>query len=117
MEQKYSCFKWRSLIRRGISGSCLLRNRIANSVLLKSVRQPVKPQINHWSCVEREQLAQNQSTDDGDAERPPQLRSSPWQQSERQTAEQRRHRRHHDRTEAQQAGLKYRFLGRLVLIP
>ena len=32
-----------------------------------------------------------------------------------QRAEQRRHRRHHDRTEAQQAGLIDRFFGRLAL--
>src|SRR5258708_663072 len=75
-----------TLVRGCVSGSRLLRNRVADLVFLKPVRQPVKPQINHRSCVEREQLAQNQSADDGYAERPPQLRSSPWQQSERQTA-------------------------------
>ena len=64
--------------------------------------------------VEREQLAENQATHDGDAQGTPQLGARAGTQRQRQTAQQRGHRRHHDGTEAQQAGLKNCFLRRLV---
>src|ERR1700685_1694994 len=53
----------------------LLRNRIANLVLRNPLPQPGKPQINHRRGVEREQLTENQTTDDRDAQRSPQLRA------------------------------------------
>src|ERR1700676_2746843 len=55
-----------SLIRRHVTGRMLLRNRISNLVLLKPVRQPVKPQIHHRRRVEREQLAQQQTANNRD---------------------------------------------------
>ena len=94
----------------------LLRNRIADFVLLESFAQPVKPQINDRSGVEREHLTENQTTDDGDAERTPQLRARPGSQRQRQPTEQRRHGRHHDGTETQQTGLKDRLFGWFVLL-
>jgi len=44
--------------------------------------------------------------DDHDVERAAQFGSSSGPESERQTAEQRRHRRHRDRTKPEEAGLK-----------
>src|ERR1700676_740417 len=44
-------------------------HRIADLVARESLRQPVKPQIHDWGCVEREQLAEKQSADNRDAER------------------------------------------------
>src|SRR3984885_13423598 len=105
MEKKCSCFHWQSLIPWQFLG-----NRIADLVLLKPLPQPVKPQINHWRGVEREQLTENQAAYDRDAERTSQLRARTRSERQRQTAEQRRHGRHHDGAEAQQTGLKDRLL-------
>ena len=54
-------------------------------------------QIDHRRGVEREQLAQQQAADDGDAERVAQLRAGAAFERERHGAEQRGQRRHHDR--------------------
>ena len=58
----------------------------------------------------------DQAADHGVAERLAQLRAGAAPEHQRQRAEQRRHRRHHDRPEAQQAGLANRVVRRQVLL-
>src|SRR5580700_980427 len=94
--------------------SSLVRNWIPDLVAVKAVCQTVKPQINHRRRIQRQQLTENQSAHDRNSQRPPQLRASTRKQRQRQPAQQRSHRRHHNRAEAQQAGLKNRFFGRLM---
>ena len=91
-----------------------MRNRIADLVLLKAVCQTVKPQIDYGRGVEREQLAENQSSHNGNAERTPQLRARAGSERQGQATEQRRHGGHHDRAKAEQTRLKDRFLRRLM---
>src|ERR1051325_2119312 len=81
------------------------------------LRGGVEEEIDHGRRVQREQLAHHQATNERDAEWPPQLRSGATTKRERQRAEQRRHRRHHDRTKAQQTRLKDRFFRILAMIP
>ena len=78
--------------------------------------QPLHVEIDHRRGVEREQLAEQQAADDGDAERIAQLRAGAAFQRQRQRAEQRGQRRHHDRAEAQQGRLHDRLLGRQTLV-
>ena len=68
------------------------------------------------SCTDVNNLAEDQSADDGDAQRTAQLRSGPDAQRQRNGTEQRRERRHHDRTEAQQAGFIDRVDRRLAFL-
>ena len=79
-------------------------------------RQPVEHQIDHRRGEQRQHLADDQAADDRDAERPAQLRAGAGAQHQRQRAEQRRHRGHQDRAEAQQAGLMDRLARRLALL-
>ena len=67
--------------------------------------QPIEEEIDHRRRVERQQLAQDQSAYNGDAQRPAQFRSHAGAKSQRQAAQQRCHGGHHDGAEAQQAGL------------
>ncbi len=67
--------------------------------------QPVEQQVDHRRGVERQRLRHDQPADDGDAERTAQLRARAARDHQRQRAEQRRQRRHHDRPEALEAGL------------
>src|SRR6266566_1152351 len=85
-----------------ISGRRLL-NGIAD-VKLKAAGKPVEGQVDHGRGVKRQQLADKQAANDGNAERPTQLRADAGAQSKRQAAEQRGHGGHHDGPEAQQAG-------------
>src|SRR5207244_3495 len=68
------------------------------------------------SGVESEQLGQEQAADERDAERPSQLGAGSAAEGEGQAAEQRGHRRHHDRAEAEQARLVDRLGGHLALL-
>src|ERR1700733_8879302 len=77
--------------------------------------QLVKPDVDDRGRIEREQLAEQQAADDADAQGMAQFRTSTAAQSQRQAAEQGRHGGHHDRAEAQEAGLVDSFLGGLVL--
>src|ERR1700758_5483562 len=54
--------------------------------------------------IERQRLADDQAADDGVAERLPDLGSCAGAEHQRNPAEERRHRRHHDRPETQQTG-------------
>ena len=85
--------------------------------LLDLAIEPVERQIDHRRRVERQQLAQQQAADDGNAERKAQLGAGAAFDRQRQRAEQRGQRRHHDRAEAQQAGLHDGFVGRHALMP
>ena len=73
--------------------------------------QALHRQVDDGRGVEREQLAQEQAADDGDAERIAQLRAGARLQRQRQRAEQRGERRHHDGAEAQKRGLDDRTRG------
>ena len=78
--------------------------------------RPVHVEINDRRRVQRQELREQQAADDRDAHRPAQFRAGAVFQRQRQRAEQRGHRRHHDRTEPQQAGLVNRFLRRQSLL-
>src|SRR6266478_4085526 len=94
---------------------CRFLHRIADLVASESLRQPVKPQIHDWGCIEREQLAEEQSADNRDSERMAQFRPRAAAKRQRQSAEQCGHGGHHDRAETKQAGLVDGFFRRLVL--
>ena len=66
-------------------------------------RQPIEREIDDRRGVQRQHLAEDQAADDRDAQRPAQLRAGAGAERQRHAPEQRRHRRHHDRPEAQQA--------------
>ena len=82
----------------------------------ESDRQTIEEQINHRRGIERQHLAEDQAADDGDAERPPQLRAHAGAERQRNAAQQRRHGGHHDGPEAQQAGLKNGVLRSLAFV-
>ena len=67
-------------------------------------------EVDHRRGVEREHLRNNEPADDRDAERLTQLRADPVSQRQRQRAEQRGHRRHHDRAKPNHARLVDRLL-------
>ena len=67
--------------------------------------EAIEIQIDHRCGVEGQDLAQEQSSDDGDAERLAELAAFAHADDQRDRAEQRRHGGHHDRPEAQQASL------------
>jgi hypothetical protein len=82
--------------------------RVGNDLqlLLRGLfREPVEGQIHHGRRVERQELREEQPTDDRDPQRPPQLRAGAGAQRQRQTTEKRRQRGHQDRSEAQQTRL------------
>src|ERR1700687_4331633 len=89
--------------------------RIADAVAGESLRQPIKPQIHDRSCIQSEQLAQQQAADNRDAERMAQFRARAAAQRQRQSGEQCGHGGHHDGTETKQARLVDGFFRRFVL--
>src|ERR1700726_2804836 len=80
-----------------------------NPRVKKKVRLLMYRLINHRRRVQGQELRQQQTTDNRDAERAAQLRSGAGPQRQREPAEQRGHRRHHDRPITDQAGLVDRF--------
>ena len=87
----------RPLRRFGLIGEVELglhRPRAAEARL-----QALHREIDDRGRVKREQLAEQQPADDGDAERVAQLRAGSAFERQRNGAEQRRQRRHHDRPE------------------
>src|SRR4051812_41466185 len=82
----------------------------------KAAAEAVHVQVNHGRRVEREHLRNQEPAHDADAERPPELRAHARTERERQRAEQRRHGRHHDRSEAEQARLVNRLERRDALV-
>src|SRR5450755_338982 len=78
--------------------------------------QPFEHQIDDRSGVERQHLRNDEASNDGDAERSAQLRAHPMSNCKGNGAKKRRHGRHHDRPEADDAGLVDRVLGRKPLL-
>ena len=71
--------------------------------------RPIKKNIDNGRRVESQHLAHDQSADDGNPQRTPELRPCAGAESERQRAEQGSHRCHQNRPEAQLAGFKDSF--------
>src|SRR5690348_11327995 len=84
--------------------------------LTNALGDTVERKIDHRSRIQREDLTDDQSSNDGDAKRAAKLRSDSRADRQRQRAEQRRHRRHHNRSKTQEAGFVDRFDGRLALL-
>src|SRR5260370_16690980 len=84
-------------------------HRIADIVARESLCQPVKPQIHDWGCIESEQLAYEQSADNRDSERMPELRAGAAAKGQRQSGEQGGHGGHPDPAESKQAPLEHGF--------
>src|SRR5437762_506907 len=80
-------------------------------------REPIKEKVNHRCGVEGQYLAQKQTTHNRNTKWPAQFRTDAAAQCQGQSAEERGERRHHDRTEAQQARLVNCFMRRLALLP
>src|SRR5947208_1774980 len=101
--------------RSSLISCCRLLLEVPEAEPLEPLRQTVKPEIDDGRCVKRQELAQQQTADDGDAKRMPQLRSRAAAHCQRKPGKQRCHSSHHDRAKAQQTRLKDRFLWCLVL--
>src|SRR6266850_6159451 len=78
--------------------------------------QAIESQIDHRCCEKREDLAEDESSDDRDSKRSPQFGTRSGTERERYAGKERRQRRHHDRPETQQAGLIDRIGGLLVFV-
>ena len=80
---------------------------------METAAEPVESEIDHRRRVKRQQLAENQAPNDGDAEGAAELGTNPGSQSKRQTAKQRGHGGHHDGPETKETsfidGVKGRF--------
>ena len=61
----------------------------------------VEIQVDDWCRVQREHLAEHQVPNDGNAQRPAQLRAGARAKGQWQAAQQRRHRRHRNRAKTQ----------------
>ena len=61
-------------------------------------------------------MRHDQAADDGEAQRTPRLAARTKAERDRKAAHQRRHRGHHDRTEAGHARLENRFVGRQTFL-
>ena len=79
--------------------------------------QPIERQVDDRRRVEREELRDQQTAEDGVAERLADLRAGSVSERERHRAEQRGECRHHDRPEAEQRGLIDRLLRAQALGP
>jgi hypothetical protein len=71
----------------------------------------IESEIYDRRCVKSKDLRNDQAANDGDAERLAQLAADSHADGQRQFAEHRGHRCHHDRPEADEAGLVNRFFG------
>src|SRR6516165_6587105 len=85
-----------------------MRYRLAPETLAPEAK-PVQIQIDHRCGIKRQRLAENQASDNRDAEWLPKLAAVAHAERKRQRAEQGGHGRHHDGTEAKQAGFANRF--------
>src|SRR5271157_2679293 len=70
----------------------------------EAMRELIEEDVNDRSRVKRQNLAQEQAANHGDAQRATQLRTYSGAEGERQTGQQRSHGGHHDGTESQEAG-------------
>src|SRR5215469_4599215 len=76
-----------------------------NAPAAQSAGDPIERQVNNRRSVEREELAEDESADDGDSERTAELRACACTESERKASEHGRERGHDDGAEAKQRGL------------
>src|SRR5439155_7679186 len=88
----------------------------ASEALPHRPAEAVEIEVDDRRREQRQQLAQNETADDRDAKRMAQFRSGAGPEHQRQGAEHRRHRRHHDRAETQQRCLIDRLARRLALV-
>ena len=79
--------------------------------------QAVKVEINDGRGVESQHLAEDQATDNGNAQWPSEFGTRSSAKRERHRAEHRGHCSHQDRTEAQQTRLKNCVSRTLFLVP
>src|SRR5271163_891169 len=92
-------------------GSCALRLRLVSVSgftafsMAETIAQAIEENVNHRCGVKRQHLADEESSDHGDAQRAAQLRPVAASQRKGNATEQCRHRGHHDWPEAKQAGL------------
>src|SRR6202034_1967173 len=105
--------RWRS---RSSVCRAFRSRRIGAAIARQPPRKAIEPEVNARRGVQRKHLADQKSAYDADAKRPAQLRSCAGAESERNAAEQRGHRGHHDRTETQQAGLVDRLAWRFAFL-
>src|SRR5579863_4953711 len=82
-----------------------LRPFIADAPPRESASETIEVNVDDGRGVKSQDLADQKTTDNRNAERLTQFRADAGTQRERQSAEQRGHGRHHDGTEAEQAGL------------
>src|SRR5271156_609769 len=78
--------------------------------------QTIEIQVDDRCREQRQHLADYQAANNRNAERPAQFGSITTAESQRQASQQSRHRGHHNRPEAQYAGLVDSLLGRLALV-
>src|SRR4029077_32027 len=77
--------------------------------LLSTLPELIESQVNYRCGVKRKYLRNNQATNDGNAERFAEFAADAHPDGERQRAEHRGHRCHHDRTEPNETRLINRF--------
>jgi len=79
--------------------------------LLSTLPELIESQANYRCGVKRKHLRNNQAANDGNAERFAEFAADAHADGERQRAEHRGHRCHHDRLEPNETRLVNRFLG------
>src|SRR4029077_8479153 len=102
----------RSRIRLGDGRSF----RFVFSFAREPLRETIEENVDDGRGVEREHLAQQEATDHGYAKRAAEFGAVARAESERDAAEQRGHRGHHDGTEAQKARFEDRVAGTLAVL-
>ncbi len=95
---------------RDARGNALLRRPV------RAARQAVEIEEHNGRRVQRQDLTQRETADDGIAERLPDLRSGAGTEHQRHRTQQSRHRGHQDRPEAQHAGLVDRLFRRHAVL-
>src|SRR6516165_3250515 len=90
----------------GLEKASKNKTRMANSpAQLGPQTEAVEIEVDDWRGVEGQHLTDKQAADDRNAEGPTQFGAFAEPDRQRQRPEHRRHRRHHDRPEAFEAGL------------
>src|SRR6267143_5357459 len=83
----------------------------------KSFSQPVEEDVDDRCGIERQDLAQKQTTNHRNAQRPPEFRADTRAEGEGYTREERRQSCHHDGTETQERSFVDRLHGREAASP
>src|SRR5581483_192627 len=95
---------------------CRLLFKMAEPKALETLRQTIEPEIDNRSGVQGQELANEQSANDRDSQGMTQLRAGARSERQRQPAEERRHRRHHDWAKTQERSLIDGLFCRLVFV-